>query len=299
MTTIKKITVAGSGVLGSQIAFQSALHGYDVTIYDINGEAIEKSKKLIDTFLPRYKSDLQISSEKLEEAYQKLQFSINLHDAVSDADLLIEAIPESIGIKKEFYRNLSKIAPEKTIFATNTSTLLPSLLMDETGRPEKFLALHFANEIWKHNTAEIMGTEKTNPEVFETLVEFAKSIGMIALPLKKEQPGYILNTLLVPLLSSGILLYAKGVADIETIDKTWMLGTGSPIGPFGILDVVGLGTVYHIFKTEAERTGNEEKMKFVNVLKNQFIDAGKLGVSSGEGFYKYPNPTFQGKDFLK
>ena len=171
--------------------------------------------------------------------------------------------------------------------------------MDETGRPEKFLALHFANEIWKHNTAEIMGTEKTDPEVFETLVGFAKSIGMIALPLKKEQPGYILNTLLVPLLSSGILLYAKGVADIETIDKTWMLGTGSPIGPFGILDVVGLGTVYHIFKTEAERTGNEEKMKFVNVLKNQFIDAGKLGVSSGEGFYKYPNPTFQGKDFLK
>ena len=299
MTTIKKITVAGSGVLGSQIAFQSALHGYDVTIYDINGEAIEKSKKLIDTFLPRYKSDLQISSEKLEEAYQKLQFSINLHDAVSDADLLIEAIPESIGIKKEFYRNLSKIAPEKTIFATNTSTLLPSLLMDETGRPEKFLALHFANEIWKHNTAEIMGTEKTDPEVFATLVEFAKSIGMIALPLKKEQPGYILNTLLVPLLSSGITLYAKGVADIETIDKTWMLGTGSPIGLFGIFDVVGLGTVYHIFKTEAERSGNEEKMKFVNVLKNQFIDAGKLGVSSGEGFYKYPNPTFQGKDFLK
>ena len=122
---------------------------------------------------------------------------------------------------------------------------------------------------------------------------------MIPLPLKKEQPGYILNTLLVPLLSSGILLYAKGVADIETIDKTWMLGTGSPIGPFGILDVVGLGTVYHIFKTEAERSGSEEKMKFVNVLKNQFIDAGKLGVSSGEGFYKYPNPSFQDKDFLK
>lgn len=198
--------------------------------------------KFWHAFSNLYKSDLQISSEKLEEAYQKLQFSISLQEAVSEADLLIEAIPKNIGIKKDFYRNLSKIAPEKTIFVTNTSTLLPSLLMDETGRPEKFLALHFANEIWKHNTAEIMGTEKTNPEVFETLVEYA--IGMSALPLIKEQPGYILNTLLVPLLSSGILPYANGVADIETIYKTWMLGTGSPIGPFGILDVVGLGTVY-------------------------------------------------------
>ena len=113
MTTIKKITVAGSGVLGSQIAFQSALHGYDVTIYDINGEAIEKSKKLIDTFLPRYKSDLQISSEKLEKAYQKLQFSISLQEAVFEADLLIEAIPESIGIKKEFTEIYPKSLPKK------------------------------------------------------------------------------------------------------------------------------------------------------------------------------------------
>jgi 3-hydroxybutyryl-CoA dehydrogenase len=159
--------------------------------------------------------------------------------------------------------------------------------------------LHFANEIWKHNTAEIMGHPGTDTEVFDTLVGFAKSIGMVALPLHKEQPGYIVNSLLVPLLGAGLDLLVRGVADVQTIDKTWMVATGAPKGPFAILDVVGINTAYNINKMEAETTGDSAKQRIVDYLKENFIDQGRLGVASGKGFYIYPNPAFKDADFLK
>jgi 3-hydroxyacyl-CoA dehydrogenase len=222
-----------------------------------------------------------------------------LATAVADADLLIESIPEDPSIKIDFYKKLADVAPQKTIFATNSSTMLPSQFAESTGRPAKFAALHFANEIWKHNTAEIMGHPGTDADVFDSLVAFSKSIGMVALPLQKEQPGYIVNSLLVPLLSAGLGLLVRGVADVQTIDKTWMVATGAPNGPFAILDVVGITTAYHINKIEAEKTGDSMKQKVVDYLKENFIDQGKLGVATGEGFYTYPNPAFKDAEFLK
>ncbi|PRD48520.1 3-hydroxyacyl-CoA dehydrogenase [Sphingobacterium haloxyli] len=202
-------------------------------------------------------------------------------------------------MKIEFYQKLAKVAPEKTVFATNSSTLLPSQFAAYTGRPEKFVALHFANEIWKHNTGEVMKHPGTSDEVFESLLVFAKQIGMVPLAIHKEQPGYIVNSLLVPLLSAGMDLWIRDVADIETVDKTWMVATGAPLGPFGILDVVGITTAYNINKMVADKTKDPVKLKIADKLKAEFIDKGKLGVETGEGFYKYPNPSFKQKDFLK
>lgn len=203
MEKFKQITIAGGGVLGAQIAFQTALHGYDVFIYDISEQALLKTKETIEKLKLRYKNDLGTDDTVLKNAQAKIRFFTNLAEAVKSSDLVIEAIPENPKIKLEFYHSLSQVAPEKTIFATNSSTLLPSQFAEVTGRPEKFLALHFANEIWTHNTAEIMGHSKTSTEVFDSVVAFAKSIGMVALPLNKEQPGYILNSLLVPLLAAA------------------------------------------------------------------------------------------------
>lgn len=197
------------------------------------------------------------------------------------------------------YTELGKVAPEKTIFATNSSTLLPSQFAGATGRPKKFLALHFANEIWKNNTAEIMKHPGTDNEVFEEVIELAKAIGMVPLPLQKEQPGYILNSLLVPLLDAAQMLLLKGVADTETIDKTWMVATGAPLGPFAILDVVGINTAYNISLAKAKATGDPEVEKLANLLKTEYIDKGKIGREAGEGFYKYPNPNFAKTDFLR
>lgn len=299
MSNIQKITVAGGGVLGAQIAFQTAFHGFAVSVYDVSEEAFENTFKIIKQLGERYKKDLGATEDSIIKARDQIKFSTDLGKSVQDADLLIEAIPENPKIKTDFYQKFSKLAPAKTIFATNSSTLLPSQFADATGRPEKFLALHFANEIWIHNTAEIMGHPKTDPKIYEEVVTFAKSIGMVALPLKKEQPGYILNSLLVPLLASATQLLANEVADPQTIDKTWMIATGAPMGPFGILDVVGITTAYNINKIAAEATKDPLKIKTAELLKANFIDKGKLGVSTGEGFYKYPNPEYQKKDFLK
>jgi 3-hydroxybutyryl-CoA dehydrogenase len=296
---IKNVTIAGSGVLGSQIAFQTAFHGYAVMVYDISDEILEKSKATFQKLGEAYKTDLKASQKQINETIDRLSFSSDLAKATADADLLIESVPENPSIKIDFYKKLAGVAPQKTIFASNSSTMLPSQFAESTGRPAQFAALHFANEIWKHNTAEIMGHPGTDTEVFDTLVGFAKSIGMVALPLHKEQPGYIVNSLLVPLLGAGLDLLVRGVADVQTIDKTWMVATGAPTGPFAILDVVGITTAYNINKMEAEETGDSAKQKVVDYLKENFIDQGKFGVASGEGFYTYPNPSFKDPDFLK
>jgi len=295
----KHITVAGSGVLGSQIAYQTAFHGFQVSIYDINDEALELAKERIKKLKANYQKDLKATQEEVDAAYNRLSFYSDLAEAVKDADLVIEAVPERVEIKTDFYKKLAAVAPDKTVFTTNSSTLLPSQFAEATGRPEKFLALHFANEIWKNNTAEIMKHPGTDMRYFDEVIEFAKAIGMVALPLYKEQSGYILNSLLVPFLEAAQMLLVKEVSDPETIDKTWMIATGAPLGPFAILDVVGIRTAYNITLAKAEATGNEEFMKLAELLKREYIDKGKLGRETGEGFYKYPNPSFAQPGFLK
>lgn len=296
---MKKVVVAGGGVLGSQIAMQAAYHGYDVTLYDMNEEALTQAEARVQALDAPYKEDLQATSDQLAAAHDRMQFTADLRRAVDGAYLVIEAIPEVVSIKTEFYESIGAYAPEETIFATNSSTLLPSQFAEATGRPDRFLALHFANSIWKNNTAEVMGHEGTDEAVFDEVVAFARSIGMVALPLHKEQPGYILNSLLVPFLDAAEMLYVNDVADPETIDKTWMIGTGAPLGPFAILDIVGLETAYNIVRMKAEATKEPKFEKLATVLKEQFIDQGKLGRATGEGFYTYPNPRFLDPDFLK
>jgi 3-hydroxybutyryl-CoA dehydrogenase len=296
---IQKVTVAGSGVLGTQIAFQAAFHGYDVTMYDVSGEAIEKAKGTVKKLGHAFKEDLDATQQQVDEAAAGMAYSLDLKEAVKDADLLIEAVPENAEIKTKFYKKLAKAAPSKTIFATNTSTLLPSQFAEATGRPAKFLALHFANEIWKNNTAEVMGHAETDPDIFDRIIEFAESIGMVPIPVHKEQPGYILNSLLVPFLTAATNLFVKDVADVESVDKTWMIATGAPIGPFGTLDVIGINTVYNVNKTAAEKTGDPLRAKAAQYLKENFIDKNRLGVSTGQGFYSYPNPAYKEPDFLE
>ena len=297
--TYKNVTVAGSGVLGYQIAFQAAYHGFNVIVYDISGEVLEQAKSKFNWMCKAFRKDLRATQEQLDTAFDNLSYTSDLAEAVKDADLMIEAIPEIPEIKIEFYEKLANLAPEKTVFATNTSTLLPSQFAESTGRPAQFLALHFANKIWMHNVAEIMGHPRTDPKVFDEVVAFATNIGMVPMPLYKEQPGYIMNSLLAPFIDAGLQLLAKEVADPHTIDKTWMIVTGAPVGPFGILDTIGINTAYNITKMSAERTQSPVRFKAVKYLKEQLIDQNKLGAATGEGFYSYPNPAYMNPDFLK
>lgn len=293
--SIKNVTIAGGGVLGSQIAFQTAFTGFNVTLYDINDEAIDHAKQLLASYVPEYEAFYD-DGDKAASVIDHMSFSTSLAEAVADADLVIEAIPESVKIKVSYYQELSSVAPEKTIFATNSSTFVPSQFAEYVDRPEKFLAIHFANQIWKNNNAEIMGHPGTEGKYLDEVVQFAKDIRMVPFRLYKEQHGYILNSLLVPLLDAAQKLWVNGVADPETIDKSWMIATGAPQGPFAILDVVGLNTPYNLSLAQAET--DAEAAEIAKALK-AMIDAGKTGAASGEGFYKYPNPAFLDPNFLK
>lgn len=309
---IQKVTVAGGGVLGSQIALQSAYKGFDVTIWLRSEASIERAKPKLERLRGIYKHSLEalktnsaaycrgltdsadVPAEELvrlitqvDTAYHSIKMTCDYDEAFGEADLVIEAIAEVIDEKDAFYKAACSHMPERTIICTNSSTLLPSAMVGFTDRPDKFLALHFANNIWQNNTAEVMGQPTTSPEAYRQVVAFARAIGMIPLELKKEQPGYLLNSMLVPFLSAAEALLANDVADVETIDKAWMLGTGAPLGPFRILDIVGLTTAYNIVAANPEAADpNTIPGKIAATLKS-YIDAGKTGVNAGEGFYTY------------
>jgi 3-hydroxyacyl-CoA dehydrogenase len=285
MTVIKNVTVLGTGVLGSQIAFQTALHGFTVSAYDINAEAVAQAKARITLLAQTYIDEhVAVAADGGSAAALALiSYSIELGDAVKDADLVIEVVPENLDIKRALYTELAKLAPPKTIFATNSSTLLPSALKDFTGRPDRFIALHYANHVWLHNTAEIMGTTATAPSVVRAIVDFATATGMVPIEIKKEHAGYLLNSLLVPLLSAAGDLLVDGIAEPDMVDKTWRIGTGAPMGPFQIFDVVGLTTAYNI----SSMNPDPKRQAFAKLLKERYIDQGKLGTSTGEGFYSY------------
>ncbi len=294
----KNVTVVGSGVLGFQIAFQVAYHGFKVTVFSRREETLKKAREKFPVLSEAFKQDLNATQEQINQTENNLSYTNNLEEAVKNADLVIESIPERIDVKEDFYQKIAKLTPKHTIFVTNSSTLLPSQFAQATGRPSQFLALHFANNIWKRNTAEIMAHQGTDPKVFDQIVQFAKNIGMLPLPLKKEQPGYILNSLLVPLLNAASDLIVNEVAEPEIIDKTWMKATGAPLGPCAILDLVGITTAYNINKLIAEKTNDPTRKKVVEYYQKHFIDNNKLGISTGEGFYKYPNPKYMEPDFL-
>lgn len=296
---IKKIMVAGAGVLGSQVAWQMAFHGYQVQVFDVLEEGLEAGKAFHQKFAALFKAGRGASQEAVDQALGRLSYTTRMDKAVEDADLLSESIPENLDIKKKFYRELASLAPEKTIFTTNSSTLLPSMMADETGRPGKFLALHFANPVWEANVGEVMMHDRTQPEYFKRIIEFTKTIGLVPIPIYKEQSGYVLNSMLVPLLTIAQNLYYEGVSDYESIDKTWMISTGAKFGPFGIIDLVGMQTVYNIAMMNGTKLKNQKLIDRANKIKAEFIDKGKLGVSTGEGYYKYPNPKYRDPDFLK
>ena len=176
--------------------------------------------------------------------------------------------------------------------------MVPSQLVKFVDRPAKFLHMHFANKIWRFNVAEIMGTEQTDPAVYQEVVDFAREIKMVPIEVHKEQHGYVLNAVLMPLLASAMQLWANDVSDPQTIDKDWMISTNSPMGPFMILDMVGLRTPYQMELNAYQTTKDEIHQTIAQKLK-AMIDAGHVGQESGQGFYHYPNPEFEDPDFLK
>lgn len=294
---MKKITVAGGGVLGSQIAYQVATKGYEVVVYELT-DALDSAKERMSQNAESYASFAGIDASQAQGYADSITFTDDVAVAVDDADLVIESIIENADIKTEFYKTFGEAAPEKTIFGTNTSSLLPSSFMDATGRPEKYVGLHFSNPVWEKPLVEVMGTSKTDKKIVDQLVEWAKEIEMTPVVAHKEQPGYLLNSLLIPWLEGGQYLLGAGVSTVEDIDKTWILGRDHS-GPFGVLDVIGFDTVLAITEAKLKADPDVEWRKnFYNIVKEK-VDKGHKGRATGEGFYTYPNPEYKADDFFE
>ena len=320
---MKNIVVAGGGVLGSQIAFQAAYCGFNVTIWLRSEGSIARTQPKLDRLRETYAQairlmaapegqtpanwcrgladyetfDMDACLAQAEKAYAGIRLELDMAKAVQDADLVIESMAENADDKIAFYQKLAPLLPEKTVLVTNSSTLLPSKFAKYTGRPEKYLSLHFANSIWKNNMTEVMAQDQTDKRYFDELVDFANDIRMLALPVNKEKNGYLLNSMLVPWLLSGLDLYVSGVSDPKSIDLAWTRGTGAPKGPFRVFDTVGIQTAYNIVMQYQKVPGLVSPLlkkmmmpynfkAMASVLK-KMLDEGKLGESSGEGFFKY------------
>lgn len=317
---MNKVVVAGGGVLGTQIGLMCAYTGHDVTFWLRSQASIGRTTPKIELYKKAMLDDLAaakgfidnplgkllypkglitswdgITPEAIDELIAKgeknmtdnIHIELDMAKAVSGADIVIESMAEDPDAKIDVYEQMKDLLDPDTILVTNSSTLLPSMFAEYTGRPEKYLSLHFANTIWKNNTAEIMGHPGTDPEIYKKVVEFAKEINMISLELRKEQPGYILNSMLVPFLSAAQALWAKEVADPETIDLTWRLATGAPKGPFEILDIVGLETAYNINQMKPEAQDPDSTIHKIGLLLKEKIDKGETGINAGKGFYEY------------
>jgi 3-hydroxyacyl-CoA dehydrogenase len=298
-TSVANLTVLGAGVLGGQIAWHSAFKGKQVVQYDLHQTALDSCRAQHEIYAAIYQADLGATPESIEAARSRLRFSTDLAAAVAAADLVIEAVPEVPDIKVSVYSDMAPHLQPHTIVASNSSTFLASMFADATGRPDKYACLHFANLIWHINLAEVMAHPGTSTATVDVLTQFAIEIGMVPVPICKEQNGYVINTMLIALLRSALSLVTSGVTDFKTVDRTFMImnrGVGS--GPFGTIDVVGMETAFNIMNYWASESQEEDLFKAAAWLKEQYIDKGRMGLQCGKGFYDYPNPEFKQPGFL-
>lgn len=297
---LTEVTVLGTGVLGSQIVMQAAYAGKNVVAYDISQELLDKLPDRWEWMRGYYSTDVTgYTPELFDEAIARIRPSTDLADAVSGADVVIEAIPENLELKKQVWSQVGEAVPGHTILLTNSSSLRPSDFADATSHPDRFLALHFANLVWKFNTGEVMATPKTDRTVFDRTVAFAEEINLEAIPIRKEIPGYLLNSLLIPWLDAAAGLYVADAANPVDIDRDWKIATGAPSGPFEVFDTVGFNVSVNINRGNADATENQKK--FADLLQERGIDKGRAGLGDGVGFYEYdadgeivrPNPDWE------
>jgi 3-hydroxybutyryl-CoA dehydrogenase len=295
---VRRVAVVGSGTMGQQIGFQCAGHGYEVTLYDVEPAALDSARERLAAYADGLVAGGAITPEQRDEAQARITMTSDKAVAAADADLLSEAVPEDPDLKARVLSEFNDLCPARTIFATNTSTLLPSQFANATGRPDRVIALHFHVPVWTNNLADVMPHEGTDPAVTELVAQFARSIGQVAIKLEREHHGYVFNALYTALNREAITMAEQGVASIEDIDRAWMHVSKWPHGLFGALDAVGLDTAWQITDYWAGQLPGEEQLRRNATFLKAYVDRGELGVKAGKGFYTYPDPAYARPGFI-
>ncbi|HEX7828873.1 MAG TPA: 3-hydroxybutyryl-CoA dehydrogenase [Thermoanaerobaculia bacterium] len=280
---IKKVGVLGCGLMGSGIAQVAAQAGYEVVVREVEQKYLDKGLGGIQKSLAKFVEKGKMQQADMDACVGRLKGTTSLDD-LADCDIVIEAIIENAQLKKDTYAQLDKIVKPSAIFASNTSSLTITELSMATARPKQFVGLHFFNPVPLMKLVEVVRTILTSDEAFEEAFAFAKSLGKEAVKCK-DNSGFIVNRLLVPYILDAIRAFEEGVGSIEDIDKAMMLGCGYPMGPFTLLDFVGLDTTYFITHVMYEEY--QEKRFASPPLLRKMVLAGRLGRKSGAGFYDY------------
>ncbi|NDJ53907.1 MAG: 3-hydroxyacyl-CoA dehydrogenase [Chloroflexi bacterium] len=293
---IEVVSVIGAGTMGRQIALQCALYGLTVLLYDVDLKVLGGARKQIENYLEQFNHLEQFAKADPSATLERIQLTIDPKEA-AQCDLISESVPEDPVLKRNVFKQFGRLCPQHTVFTTNSSSLVPSMFADSSGRADRLAALHFHQPIWISNVVDVMPHAGTSPQVLDAVEGFARRIGQIPIRLQKESYGYVFNAMLNALNREAITLVANGITSVENVDRAWMGIMKMPIGPFGILDGVGLETVWHITSYWAGQLGDVQLEKNAQFLKT-YLDAGKLGLKSGEGFYRYPDPAYQQPNFL-
>lgn len=292
----ERVTLVGTGILGTQIAMVSAYSGYQVTVYDTRENAFAETYNKLYTDFKTKGINPFIPWDRWEECKRSIHFTTNLAEAVKDADLMVEAITEDLNAKRELFQKMGKLAPAKTIFASNSSSLPISRMEDSSGRPERCINTHFYIPLQGINMTDLVPGTKTLPEVLETGEQWIRSLGFVPLHVKKEILGFCFNSVWRAIKRQCLYMWANDFVDFRDIDRAWRIFTGTKFGPFGLMDSVGLDTVYNIEMVYYEES-KDPKDKPPQALIDK-INRGELGVKTGKGFYTYPNPEYARPDFL-
>lgn len=293
---IKNVAILGCGMLGAQIAMLAKYHGYEVFLYDpVPGtfaETIEKYRhdfknKGVESFIPVGQwNAIQKSCHEFD----------SLESAVEKADLIIEAVPELLKLKQEIFADMAKAAPPHAILASNSSSIPVSRIEKSSGYPERCVNIHFYQILSGMNMADVMPGTSTLDEVVEKSIAWVQSLGCVPLKVNKEVLGFCFNRVWRSVKKETLRMWADDIVDFKDIDRAWMIFTGMKMGPFGLMDLVGLDTTYNIEKVYYEDSGDPMDHPPKALLRK--IEKGELGVKTEKGFYNYPNPEFIDKDFL-
>lgn len=279
----EQLVVVGGGVMGREIAYVGALGGYNVTLVDVIDDILENAKNEIEKIIIKGLAREKLTEQEAENVRNSLFYTTDLKSAAKSADLIIEAVPEKIEIKKDVFETIDKVAPKHCIFATNTSTMSPTEIGSFTSRPESVIAMHFFNPVHKMKLVEIIRGLDTSDETVEAVKQAAKRMGKETVTVN-EFPGFVTSRINCLIGNEAFYMLQEGVGTPEEIDKAIKLGLNHPMGPFELADLVGLDVRLNNLRYLHSKLG--EKYRPAPLLE-QYVKAGRLGRKTGRGVYDY------------
>ncbi|RJP68013.1 MAG: 3-hydroxyacyl-CoA dehydrogenase family protein [Candidatus Abyssobacteria bacterium SURF_17] len=282
---VKKICVVGAGNMGHQISLLCAIHGYKTTCTDIVPEVLKKAENFADTYLPGRVKKGKMTEEQAKQARANVSFTGNLADAAKDADYVIEAVIEVVPVKRKIFAELDKLAPAHAILATNSSAIVSSSIADATKRPSQVVNLHFFNPALVMKLVEVVKGPHVSDETAQVSMDLCTKLDKVPILLKKEVDGFVVNRILGALTREALWLQEMGVASAEDIDKAMVYGAGHPMGPFRLMDLIGIDLQFTLDIERFKKTGDPATLPYPSVVER--YTKGQYGQKTGKGWFDY------------